>query len=83
MTTAGATEITYSKGGLINSSIEEVLTPMKSCALYVGMTYVHPIAFYEAMNPSEEKLHEFMNTALKRLAQKFLNNVLNSEEYFL
>lgn len=66
--TAGATEFTYSKDGLINSTIEEVLTPMKSSALYVGMTYAEPIAFYEAMNPSEDKLHEFKNTTLKRLA---------------
>jgi glutathione-regulated potassium-efflux system ancillary protein KefF len=65
--TAGATEFTYSKQGLINSTIEEVLTPMKSSALYVGMTYAQPIAFYEAMNPSSEKIDEFTSVVTQRL----------------
>ena len=68
ITTAGATEFTYSKEGLINSTIEDVLTPMKSSALYVGMTYAEPIAFYEAMNPSSEKLNELEQVVNERLA---------------
>lgn len=68
ITTAGATQFTYSKDGLINSTIGEVLTPMKSCALYVGMTYAEPIAFYEAMAPSVEKLNKFKQVIHERLA---------------
>ncbi|HHY0584542.1 NAD(P)H-dependent oxidoreductase [Vibrio natriegens] len=68
ITTAGATEFTYSKEGLINSTIDEVLTPMKSSALYVGMTYAEPIAFYEAANPSTEKLNKFNQVVNERLA---------------
>ncbi|WP_316675901.1 NAD(P)H-dependent oxidoreductase [uncultured Tolumonas sp.] len=68
ITTAGATQFTYSKDGLINSTIDEVLTPMKSSALYVGMTYAEPIAFYEAMAPSVEKLNKFKRVIHERLA---------------
>lgn len=67
ITTAGATEFTYSKAGMINSSIEEVLTPLKASALYVGMNYAEPIAFYEAMNPSQARLDAFKETVLARL----------------
>lgn len=59
VTTAGATAHTYSKEGLINSSMEEVLTPMKASALYVGMTYIEPLAMYEAMGISAEKMSAF------------------------
>lgn len=68
ITTAGATAFTYSKEGIINSSMDEVLTPLKASALYVGMSYADPIAFYEAMNPSAEKLDAFKQVVLKRLA---------------
>ena len=67
ITTAGATAFTYSKDGIINSTINEVLTPLKASALYVGMKYAEPIAFYEAMNPSEAKLSEFKKTITTRL----------------
>ena len=56
---AGATAHTYSAAGLIQSSLQEVLTPMKASALYVGMSYAEPLAFYEAMGPSEDKLADF------------------------
>ena len=67
--TAGATQFTYSKEGVINSTIEEVVTPMKACALYVGMKYSAPVAFYEAMNPSDEKLNEFKAVVTERLGR--------------
>lgn len=51
--TAGAREFTYSAEGLIRSNMEEVLTPMKASALYVGMKYNTPLAFYEAMGVDE------------------------------
>jgi len=54
--TAGASEFTYSAEGMIRSTMEEVLTPMKACALYVGMTYNQPLAFFEAMGTKEETL---------------------------
>lgn len=43
--TAGATQHTYSADGLVKSSIEEVLTPMKASAHYVGMKYRQPLTF--------------------------------------
>lgn len=54
--TAGATEHTYSVNGLIQSSISEVLTPMKASGIYVGMNYKTPLAFFETMGVSKERL---------------------------
>lgn len=57
--TAGATEHTYSAEGLIRSTAGEVLTPLKASALYVGMRYLPPVAFHEAMGPDEAVLDGF------------------------
>jgi len=56
---AGATAHTYSGEGMIHSTIEDVLTPMKASALYVGMDYAKPLAFYQAMGVSAETLNDF------------------------
>jgi glutathione-regulated potassium-efflux system ancillary protein KefF len=56
VTTAGATEFTYSPEGLIHSTMDEVLSPMKASALYVGMKYNAPLAFYGAMGLVDEQL---------------------------
>lgn len=58
VTTAGASEFTYSAQGLIRSSMEEVLTPMKASALYVGMVYEPALAFYSAMGLNEPQLED-------------------------
>ena len=60
---AGASAQTYSHAGLIQSTAEEVLTPMKASALYVGMNYLPPLVFHDAMGPSDESLGA-MQTAL-------------------
>lgn len=57
--TAGATAFTYSANGLIKSCMEEVLTPMKASAYYVGMKYNNPLAFYDAMGKSQDELADF------------------------
>ncbi|WP_241613061.1 NAD(P)H-dependent oxidoreductase [Rosenbergiella epipactidis] len=59
VTTAGASSHMYSESGLIQSTIEDVLTPIKASALYVGMKYTHPLYLFDAMNASEEKLADF------------------------
>ena len=59
VTTAGASEFTYSHEGLLNSTMEEVLTPMKASARYVGMRYRQPLAFYEVAARNKDKLSEF------------------------
>lgn len=59
VTTAGASEFTYSHDGLLNSTMEEVLTPMKASARYVGMRYRQPLAFYEVAARNKNKLSEF------------------------
>lgn len=46
VTTAGASEFTYSHAGLIQCTMAEVLSPLKASALYVGMQYNAPLAFY-------------------------------------
>lgn len=65
--TAGASEFTYSNAGLIKSSMDEVLTPMKASAYYVGMSYNQPLAFYEAMGRSESDLGHFQAAFTERL----------------
>lgn len=66
--TAGATAFTYSAEGQVQSTIEDVLTPLKASALYVGMRYAEPLAFYEAMGASGAKLAEFAAAFTQRLA---------------
>lgn len=60
--TAGASKHTYSAEGLVRSSMDEVLTPMKASAHYVGMEYAAPLAFYEAMGLSAESIAALQNT---------------------
>ena len=57
--TAGATEHTYSAEGLIESTIDEVLTPLKASAFYVGMTYAPPLAFFGAMGADADTIAGF------------------------
>lgn len=66
--TAGASEHTYSQGGIVESTIEEVLTPMKASALYVGMKYDQPLAFFEAADAPTEKLTQFQTKFSQRLS---------------
>jgi glutathione-regulated potassium-efflux system ancillary protein KefF len=66
---AGATEFTYSSEGLIHSTMNEVLTPMKASAHYVGMDYLSPLAFYSAMGVSEETLKGFIDRFAECLAK--------------
>jgi len=56
VTTAGASEHTYSAEGLVRSTMGEVLTPMKASAYYVGMKYNQPLAFHEAMGLDAESV---------------------------
>ncbi len=65
--TAGATAFTYSANGLIKSCMEEVLTPMKASAYYVGMKYNNPLAFYDAMGKSQDELADFQREFVDRL----------------
>jgi glutathione-regulated potassium-efflux system ancillary protein KefF len=47
--------------------MEEVLTPMKASAYYIGMQYNQPLAFYEAMGASGATLHEMERRFAERL----------------
>ncbi|MDW6002557.1 NAD(P)H-dependent oxidoreductase [Vibrio mangrovi] len=67
VTCAGASESTYTPAGLVQSTIKDVLTPMKASALYVGMKYIEPLAFYESMDVSSEKLASFQEQLSQRL----------------
>ena len=59
VTSAGASEHTYSAGGLVKSTMNEVLTPIKASALYVGMTYLEPLVLYNAAETDDRILNEF------------------------
>lgn len=65
---AGATEYTYSATGLIESSMGQVLTPMKASALYVGMQYAEPMAIYQSMAMNAERLDSVSQQFLHLLA---------------
>lgn len=65
--TAGATEFTYSAAGLIRSTAEEVLTPMKASALYVGMEYSAPLALFAARDPDAATLAALRERFIARL----------------
>jgi glutathione-regulated potassium-efflux system ancillary protein KefF len=65
--TAGASGHTYSAEGVIQSSMDEVLTPMKASALYVGMKYAEPLPFYDAMGPSGDTIAALKKTFSERL----------------
>ncbi|AUH01920.1 flavodoxin family protein [Prodigiosinella confusarubida] len=65
--TAGANEFTYSEEGIIRSTMAEVLSPMKASALYIGMKYNQPLAFYEAMGATGETISFLQKTFAERL----------------
>ena len=66
--TAGASRHTYSAEGLIHSTMDEVLTPMKACAYYVGMEYAPPLAFYDAVAASNATLAALQKAFAETLA---------------
>lgn len=70
VTTAGANAQTYSADGLIQSSMTEVLTPMKASALYVGMKFEQPLAFYGATDANEATLTRFQTEFANRLLRQ-------------
>lgn len=68
ITTTGAVEQAYSRDAHIQCSIDDVLSPMKASALYVGMEYQAPIVFFDAMGPAADKLDGFKKVVAETLA---------------
>lgn len=68
VTSAGASPFTYSHEGLIQSSMDEVLSPMKASALYVGMNWLPPLAFYEVAAANRDKLPLFSQALAQALS---------------
>ncbi|WP_145525813.1 NAD(P)H-dependent oxidoreductase [Yersinia vastinensis] len=69
VTSAGASQYTYSHNGLIQSTMDEVLTPMKASALYVGMNYMKPLVFHDVASASEENIAQFQQKLLAALSE--------------
>lgn len=69
--TAGATEFTYSKEGIIKTTMDEVLSPLKASAYYVGMKYNQPLAFFSARGASGESLAKIESELSARLRSPF------------
>lgn len=65
---AGASAHTYSAKGLVQSTIGDVLTPMKASALYVGMTYAEPLPCFEAMDIRPGSLADIATHFAARIA---------------
>ncbi|QXI28553.1 NAD(P)H-dependent oxidoreductase [Pseudomonas vanderleydeniana] len=63
----GATAHTFSHQGLVQSTIEEVLTPMKATALYVGMNYLPPLVFHEVVGASPQQVEGFQQQLTEML----------------
>lgn len=59
ITSAGASEFTYSHEGIIQSTKDEILSHLKASALYVGMKYLEPIMFHNALGASSEQIETF------------------------
>ena len=68
VTCAGASAQMYSAEGLVQTTMEEILSPMKACALYVGMSYAEPLYINDSMGISDERLSEFKNQLAERLS---------------
>jgi glutathione-regulated potassium-efflux system ancillary protein KefF len=75
VTSAGASEFTYSYDGLIKSTMADVLTPLKASALYIGMKFSEPLAFYEVMNISEDDISAFQKAFALRV-QSYQESIL-------
>ena len=67
VTSAGATEESYSHQSPLGCTMDDVLTPFKACARYVGMTYPEPLVFYCAVEADDEKIGQFSQAFVKRL----------------
>ncbi|CFQ51500.1 putative oxidoreductase [Yersinia frederiksenii] len=70
VTSAGASEYTYSHDGLIQSTMDEVLTPMKASALYVGMNYMKPLVFHDVAGANKPHIAQFQQKLLAALSDK-------------
>ncbi len=68
--TAGATEKDYSHDGKIGVTVDEMLSPMKACANYVGMIYLQPQAFLGVTGADEAKLQSYQKQLIERLNQE-------------
>ncbi|MDU1920110.1 NAD(P)H-dependent oxidoreductase [Enterobacter sp.] len=67
VTSAGASEFTYSDNGLINCTMADVLSPLKASALYIGMKFAVPLAFYGVMNATENDIASFQKRFAVRI----------------
>jgi glutathione-regulated potassium-efflux system ancillary protein KefF len=47
--------------------MDEVLSPMKASALYVGMNWLPPLAFYEVAAANRDKVPEFQQALAQAL----------------
>ncbi|MCF8998662.1 NAD(P)H-dependent oxidoreductase [Acinetobacter nectaris] len=67
VSSAGASEHTYSKEGLIQSTVEDIFIPMKATALYVGMKYLPPLTLHNAMAITDEQLLAFKESFISAI----------------
>ena len=65
--TAGGSESFYSRSGELGLTIDEILTPMKACARYVGMTYLEPVAFLDVSGADPARIRSYQTQLRNRL----------------
>lgn len=67
VTSAGAAEEAYSHQSPLGCTMEDVLTPFRASAIYVGMTYLKPLAFYRAAEADEDAINAFCKAFSEKL----------------
>ena len=67
VTSAGAAEASYLQPTPLDCTMDEILTPFKASANYVGMTYLEPLVFYRVSEADDETLDGFRKAFSGRL----------------
>ena len=75
ITSAGAPNNSYQADGLMQASAEQVLTPMETCAYYVGMNYAKPVIFYGAMGADAATLAGWQQQAVQAVSTPIAGNL--------
>lgn len=68
VTTTGADRASYQPNGRLGFTIEQVLTPLHTCANYTGMIYSPPLAF-QGVSGSETALRNYQDALTVRLRE--------------
>lgn len=69
VTTTGGDANAYRREGRLGFTIEDVLTPLRACARYTGMTFSPPLAFLGAGGAGPDALRRYQDALAARLRE--------------